>query len=83
MYLFLKKFIYFEPKIAVLGTEVARQEIKKKILHCVFWENCIRLWQQWDLHAGDMAPVWTLLETRSLLSCDCKKKRQLVSMFQA
>lgn len=29
-------FIYFEPKVAVLGTEEARQEIKKKILHCVF-----------------------------------------------
>lgn len=33
---FFFKFIYFEPKIAVLGTEEARQEIKKKILHCVF-----------------------------------------------
>lgn len=80
---FFLKFIYFEPKIAVLGTEEARQEIKKKILHCVFWENGIRLWQQWDLHAGDLAPVWTLLETLSLLSCGCKKKSQLVSMFQA
>lgn len=67
-------FIYCEPKIAVLGTEEARQEIKKKILHCVFWENCIRLWQQLDLHAGGLAPVWTLLETLSLSSCGCKKK---------